>query len=162
MSGSIRSARICGKKGLALTAALVVVAASFTVAWVIYRWDLGITLTVDTDKSEYGAGEPVKIQLKLKNNGFSKVDLVYGNSATLKIAIYDSDGSRVIYEPKVAFMMITKVTLKPGGTLNWEYTWNQVNDSGEQVELPGTFTVLAFSPSSKHVYQMESTFSISS
>jgi uncharacterized protein (DUF58 family) len=151
---------ICGKKGFALAAAFVVVAASFTIAWVIYRWDLGITLMVDTDKGEYGAGEPVRIQLQLKNHGFSTVNLVYGTSITLGMVISDSDGNRVIQAPRMALEVITKVALKPGGTLNWGYTWDQVNDTGEPVG-PGTFTVHAFSPSSKHFYQTESKFSIS-
>jgi hypothetical protein len=152
--------RICGKKGLTLTAAFVLVAASFTLAWVIYRWDLSVTLSVDTDKGEYGVGEPVKIQLQLKNHGFTTVNLVYGNSITLGIVISDSDGNRLVREPKIALEMVTKVALKPGGTLDWGYTWDQVNDTGEPVGC-GTLTVLAFSPSSKHVYQTESTFSIS-
>jgi Intracellular proteinase inhibitor len=160
VGGSIRSMWICGKKGFALAAAFVLVAASFTIALVLYRWDLGVTLTVDTDKREYGSGDAVKIHLQLKNHGFSTVNLVYGNSITLGIVISDSNGNMLVREPKYALEVITEVALKPGGTLNWGYTWDQVNDTGEHVG-PGTYTVLAFSPSSKHAYQTESVFSIS-
>jgi len=160
---SIRLGQVLGKKGLVIVVAAVVIAAStITIAWVAYRSELGVVLTVDTDKAEYAPGEPVHIQLRLKNYGFRTVELVYGNSATYLLVIFDTDGEPLFYEPKYALEVITRVELGPGESKSWGRTWEQVNDTGEQVELPGLFTVLVLASDHQHDLRARATFWISS
>lgn len=160
---SIRLGQVLGKKGLVIAVAAVVIGAStITIAWVAYRSELGVVLTVDTDKAEYAPGEPVHIQLRLKNYGFSTVELVYNTSANYLLVIFDSDGEPLFYEPKYALQVFTRVELGPGESKSWERTWEQVGDTGEQVELPDIFTVLAFAGDQEHDLRARATFSISS
>ncbi len=160
---TIRLGQVLGKKGLVFVVAAVVIAAStITIAWIAYRSGLGVVLSVDTDKAEYAPGESVHIQLRLKNYGFSTVELVYGTSATYLLIIIDSDGEQLFYEPKYVLEIITRVELGPGESKSWGRTWEQVNDTGEQVELPGLFTVLVFAGDHEHDLRARATFSISS
>jgi hypothetical protein len=150
--------QVAGKKRLALIVAAIVVAAStVTVVWVVDRSERGVVLTVDTDKREYAPGEPIRMAIQLKNYGFRTVNLVYGTSIIMISSIADSDGMMVFHTPTVALMVITHVALEPGGTRGWEYIWDQTNTTGEQVELPDSFTVRAASGA----YHASTTFSIS-
>ena len=162
MDGGIRLEQVEGKKGLALIIAAIVVAAStVTAVLVVVRSERGIDLTVHTDKVEYDLGDPVRIHLQLKNYGFKTVNLVFGTSIIMWFGIYDSDGMLAFYAPKSALMVITEVELRPGGTRSLEYSWDQINETGEQVELPDPSTVRAFSSSYVHQSRATATFSIS-
>ena len=158
----IRLGQVDGKKRLALIIAVIVVAATtVTIVWVVDRSERGVVLTVDTDKEEYAPGEPVRIYIQLKNYGFRTVNLVYGTSLIMHFNIYDSNDLRVFVGPSIALMVITHVALEPGGTRSLGYVWNQVNETGEQVELPDSFTVRALSWSYEHHFYANTTFSIS-
>jgi len=154
--------QVDGKKELVLIIAAIVVAAStITAVVVVVRSGRGVDLTVHTDSVVYDPGEPVRIHLQLKNYGFRTVNLVYATSIIMWFAIYDSDGVLVFYAPKYALTVITEVELQPGGARSLEYSWDQVNETGEQVESPDSFTVRAFSSSYEHQFRATATFSIS-
>lgn len=136
---------------------IVIVASTVTLAWVVYRSERGVVLTVDTDKDEYTPGELVEISMQLKNYGFGTVDLVYGSSIIMWFTIYDSEGGLVFSPEMIGLTVITHVTLGPSETRDFGYVWNQVNDTGEKVELQGLFTVQAFS----NQYLASATFLIS-
>jgi len=158
----IRLGQVDGKKGLALIIAAIVVAAStVTAVLVVVRSEQGVDLTVHTDKVGYDPGEPVRVHLQLKNYGFKTVNLVYGNSIIMSFGIYDSDSTLVFYAPRYALMVITEVELQPGGTRSFEYSWDQINETGKQVELPDTFTVRAGSGAFEQQFRATTTFSIS-
>ena len=140
----------------------MIAASTITIAWVAHRSGLGVVLTVDTDKSEYVPGESVLIHLQLKNYGFSTVELVYGNSATYTLIIFDSSGGQLFREPKFAIEVITRVELGPGESKSWERTWEQVSDTGDQIGLPDVFTVLALAGDHEHDLRAQATFSIAS
>ena len=162
MGEDIRLGQVDGKKGLALIiAAIVVTASTVTAVWIVDRSERGVVLAVDTDKEKYAPGEPVRIHLQLKNYGFKTVNLVYGTSIIMSFSIYDSDGMRVFSAPKYALMVITEVELQPGGTRSFEYSWDQINETGKQTELPDTFTVRAGSDAFEQQFRATTTFSIS-
>ena len=162
MDGDIRLEQVDRKKRLAIIIAAIVVAAStVTAVLVVARSERGVALTVHIDKAEYDPGEPVLIHLQLKNYGFKTVNLVYATSINMWFGIYDSDGMLAFYAPKYALMVITEVELQPGGTRSLEYSWDQVNETGERVELPDSFKVRAFSSSYEHQFRATATFSIS-
>ena len=149
---------VAGKMTPALMVAAIVIAAStVTVAWAIDRSERGVVLTVDTDKEEYAPGEPVEIHIQLKNYGFRTVELIYNTSITSWYCIHDSDGEPVFAPELMGLQVITHVILKPGETMNDGDVWNQVNNTGNQVELPDFFTVRAFS----NRYYASTTFLIS-
>ena len=153
--------QVGGKKRLALIIAAIVVAAStVTVVWVVDRSERGVVLTVDTDKEEYAPGELVQIYIQLKNYGFETVNLVYPDSLIMRFSIYDSEGSEVFEGPCWALTVMTPVTLEPGGVESSEYVWHQVSNTDEQVGLPDSFTVRAFSYSIERHFDADTTFSI--
>ncbi len=123
----------------------MIVASTVTLAWAAYRSERGVVLTVNTDKEEYTPGEPIEIHMQLKNYGFGTVELVYGSSIIMWFTIYDSEGVPVFSPEMVGLTVMTYVKLGPGDTRDSGYVWDQVNETGGQVELPGLFTVLAFS-----------------
>lgn len=162
VDGDIRLEQLDGKKGLALIIVAVVVAAStVTAVLVVIRSERGVDLAVHTDKRGYNPGESVRIHLQLKNYGFKTVNLVFATSIIMWFDIYDSNGMLAFTAPKYALMVITEVELQPGGTRSLEYDWDQVNETGEQVELPDSFTVRAFSSSYEHQFCATATFSVS-
>ncbi len=153
--------QVDGKKKLALIIAAIVVAAStVTIVWVVDRSERGVVLTVDTDKEKYAPGEPVRIYIQLKNYGFETVNLVYPDSGVMLFSIYDSEGSEIFEGPRLVLTVITPVTLEPGGAESLEYVWHQVGNTDEQVELPDSFTVRAFSHSTERHFEADTTFSI--
>lgn len=139
----------------------MVAASTATTVWAVDRSERGVVLTVDTDKKEYAPGEPITISIQLRNYGFRTVNLVYGTSLIMLFLIYDSDGVQVFHPPLIALMVVTHVALEPGETRNSGYVWNQLNDTGEQVELPDSFTVRALSGSYERNFTANTTFSIS-
>ena len=142
----IRLSLVAGKMTLVLVvAAIVIVASAATVAWAVDRSERGVVLTVHTDKKEYAPGEPVEIHIQLKNYGFRTVELIYNTSITSWYSIYDSDGEPVFAPKMIGLQVITHVILKPGETMNGGGVWNQVDNTGDQVERPDFFTVSAFS-----------------
>jgi len=161
MRSGIRQTQVGKKKLILVIASIVVAGLTITAVLVLARSERGVVLTVDTDKEDYAPGEPVRIHIQLKNYGFSTVNLVYGSSLIMHFSIYDSDGAQVFVPPMVGLMVITHVALEPGGTRSSEYVWDQVNETGEQVELPASFTVRALSWSYEHHFYANTTFSIS-
>ena len=139
---------------------VVIIASIATAAWAIDRLERGVTLTVCTDKARYAYGESVQISIQLKNYGFSPVTLVYSSSLIMSFSIYDSDDQEVFTGPRIGLAVITDVDLEPGGVKRHDYIWNQTNNMGEQVYLPDTFMVRAFSESYERIFYADATFSI--
>ncbi|MCJ7490150.1 MAG: hypothetical protein MUO87_08460 [Thermoplasmata archaeon] len=160
--GDSRSLWTTRRKRRSLVIVAIAVAASVvTVAWVVDRSERGVTLTVDTDHEDYAQGDPVTINAQITNHGFRTVNLVYPSSLIVQLSVYDSGGLRVFVEPTAACDVITPIVLEPGGTWEREYVWHQVNCTDDQVELPDSFTVSAFSWSYEHQFSAEVTISIS-
>ena len=161
MCSGIRPGQVGKKKLILVIASIVVAGLTIAAVLVLVGSERGVDLSVHTEKKAYAPGEPVLIHAKLTNYGFKEVELVYGNSIVVMFTICDSDGFMVFNWPKYALEVITHVTLEPGETRDYEYSWNQLNESGEQAELPDTFTVHALSWSFSHQFRADATFSIS-
>lgn len=151
-----------GKKRRALIIAAIVVAAStVSVVWIVDRSERGVVLTVDTDREQYAPGDPVLISAQLKNYGFRTANLLYSSSLIVQFSVYDSDGLLAFVGPLNSASVMTTVVLEPGGTWNSEYVWHQVDSTGEQVELPDSFTVIAVSHCFESSFSANTAISIS-
>lgn len=148
------------KRCVFFAVAVVIIASTITAVWALDRLERGVVLEAYTDKTHYESGESVLISLQLKNYGFSSVKLVYGSSLVVRFSIYNSDNLEVFTGPREALMVITEVNLEPGGVKKYEYTWNQTNNSNEQVDLPDSFTVRAISWSYERYFHANATLSV--
>ena len=149
------------KRRAIVVAAVVLIASIVTAVWVLDRHERGVELAVYTDKTHYESGESVHICIQLKNYGFSSVRLVYGSSLTMYFSIHNSDGLEVYPHPPDICPAITEVILEPGEVSSHDWIWDQANKTGEQVTLPDTFTVRAFSLSYEEHFYANATFSVS-
>ncbi len=136
----------------------IVVASTATIAWAVEMTEGKVVLNVYTDKEVYSPREPVTIVIELKNFGLTTVKLTYGTGLVIFFSICDSDGLLVFTSPRIVPQVITEVELGPGESRHSGCIWDQVDDSGEYVELPDAFVVHATSWSFEHHFYANATF----
>lgn len=95
------------------------------------------SLTVTTDKHYYLPGEPVGITVTL-NAGPMGLTLTFPSSLQCYYVISTVDGIP-IYDLQyhvIVLLWVTTLSLAPWEVLAWNFTWEQVYDSGGAVEFP--------------------------
>lgn len=106
-----------------------------------------LRLTVITDKQVYSAGEPVSITIHLTNLGPETVTLHFSSACQYSYRVEDLL-STVLYDLRrrlVCGQVLTELTLLSGQTATHSFTgifaWNQVDDAGNPVPVPGDYVV---------------------
>ncbi len=154
--------RTFGEKWFLRSALAIAVAVITALAlWIISTPLQWVILTIETDRTEYSVGEPVKIHIQLKNYGLKGVELTYANSLVFIWGINDAYGQEVFSGPRTALMVITHVELHPGHSKSYQETWAQVNDTGDSVDVPGTYYIYVWSPAHEYWLRAGTHISIS-
>jgi len=95
----------------------------------------GLRMTASTDKVFYGPGERVHIALHLTNTGAATVELHFSSSCQAAFTVEDFQGNPVFDSSLGAgcFLVLTHLTLAPGGSQDFTFTWDQTSSSGPPV-----------------------------
>ena len=135
-----------GRKKIILVVFAVAVVAITSVlsVWAITtpKWSFSVT----TDKSTYELGESVQITATLKNLGFIEHSFKSAVDVPFVVSV-EMDGSRWLspYHPDA-----TEFTVPPHQSLertfNWNQTWTRKPWWQNQTYVPGTYTIVAFTP----------------
>ena len=94
-----------------------------------------LRMTVSTDKIFYAAGEPVHVVLHLTNPGAASVELSFSSSCQAAFTVQDFQGNPVFDSSRGAACSaaMTNLTLAPGGSQDFAFTWDQTTSSGPPV-----------------------------
>jgi hypothetical protein len=102
-----------------------------------------LNVRVETDKDVYSVGEPVYIEITLENSGPESVTLGFSSSCHSSYKVYDTS-DKLIYRPLQGCLCImTTLTIKAHSSVEWNYTWNQVDEHNEQVP-GGEYKIIGF------------------
>ena len=115
-----------------------------------------------TDATSYAPGTPVAITFRLTNNSAFPVTLHFPSTCQAFFSVEDSFGS-VVYDQRYhvgCFFILTERTWQPGETVTYNFTWNQVDDSGQHVPLPADYRIRGFMDSTEEVPDGLATISI--
>ena len=115
-----------------------------------------------TDAASYAGGAPVTISFRLTNHSAFPVTLHFPSTCEAFFSVEDSSGS-VVYDKRFhvgCFTVLTQRTWQPGETVTYDFTWNQVDDSGQQVTLPANYLIRGFMDSAEEVPDGLATISI--
>jgi PKD repeat protein len=96
-----------------------------------------LRVSVNINKQTYAKGEQVDITIVLSNSGPNQATLHF--STTCQSTFKVEDDSRIWYDESrhvACGLAFTEVTVPPGGTVSYSFTWNQVDDGGNQVPVP--------------------------
>lgn len=134
--------------------ALIVIAAGFTVQYLVRtvvtpNW----SFTIATDKSTYELGEPVQINVTLKNLGLITHSFKSATKDPVVVQILlkrlNNPFSLEVWYSN-PYHEATEFTIPSHQSLERTFTWNQTNRSNpwfsNQTEIPGTYTIRAIIP----------------
>lgn len=100
---------------------------------------LDVVVTVSTDKSAYGWGEPVVITVSVTNVGTSTLNFVFPTTHQAGFEIYQVYGRVRILKPVYTTLndyylqMVTYLTLEPGETKNYTFQWRQNSETDVEI-----------------------------
>ncbi len=105
-------------------------------------------VSVRTDKLAYRLGEPVQITVTVTNTTDAPLTLYFDTSCQAFFAVEDASGATVYnLELHVGCLTIpTEITLQPGQSQSYPFTWNQVDDGGAPIP-PGNYVIRSIIPS---------------
>lgn len=134
--------RVAGTTGLVLLA--VALAAAGPVAQVERR---GVELVLSVDKEVYAAGEPLQMELLVRNPGPAAVTFQFTDSQRYDFAVYNERGTLVWYwsRDKVFAQVLGSLTLAPGEERRYRDRWDQQDVEGRRVS-PGQYWVVGLFP----------------
>lgn len=94
-----------------------------------------LVVSVAADKATYLPGQHVIVTVRVTNAGDGIAYVLFGSTCQASYAIFTVDGSAVYdYRTHVACgQMFTNLTLHPGDSRNFTFTWNQLSASGVPV-----------------------------
>jgi hypothetical protein len=147
--------------------AFIVSTSAVTAGWAYVRHDRGLDFVAYTDKNDYSSGESIRVWVEFTNYGFDSVNLTFGTSAMAHFSVYTSEDAGVCSIPVIAMMVITEATIRPGESVKFGATWDQLvydanHPLGEQVPYPGAYYILAGTASYEfHATALTATFTIS-
>jgi hypothetical protein len=100
-----------------------------------------LTIKIQTDKTSYKLGEPVKISLSVTNPSEQEM-IIRFNSGQYYDFWVQKDGKEVWRwsRGKAFIQAFTSITLKAGETKTFSDTWKQLTNDGEQT-APGAYAV---------------------
>jgi hypothetical protein len=105
-------------------------------------------VSVRTDKLAYRLGEPVQITVTITNTTASALTLRFDSSCQAFFTVEDGSGAIVYqYERHVGCpAVLTELTLQPGESQSYPFTWIQVDDGGAPIP-PGDYVIRSVIPS---------------
>jgi hypothetical protein len=106
---------------------------------------------LQTNKTTYVTGEPVGITFSLTNRTSNPVTLHFGQSCQASFRVLNAGGTKIYEQPLLCFPVFTERTWQPNQTVTYGFTWTQVNDSGQQVPVPGDYQIQGFMLSEEEV-----------
>ena len=115
-----------------------------------------------TDKATYAPGELVLITLRLTNREAIPVTLNFPSSCEAFFSVLNASDA-VVYDARQhisCFFVFTRRTVRPGETVTYNFQWNQVNDSGQQVPVPADYRIRGFLDSGEFVPDAFTTISV--
>jgi hypothetical protein len=109
-----------------------------------------VAIEVSTNKTNYSPGEKVKISIKATNNSKEEISTYYSSSQKYDLVITDKNGKEMWRwsHGKMFLMAIYPFRLKPKESVQFNYTWDQRDNSGKLL-LPGKYSItgeLAIAP----------------
>lgn len=104
----------------------------------------GLSANFSTNKAEYGQGEAIRLQLRLRNDNEDPLTLTFASSQKYDFWVLDPAGNEVWRwsASRVFLAVITHVDIMPGAKIEYAETWYQLNDDGAAVP-PGAYTLHA-------------------
>jgi hypothetical protein len=114
--------------------------------------DSPFRVSVETDHLDYVAGEPIPLRVLLTNVSGGPATLTFGScEATFEVEY--PYGSTVLHYNPICFPFVHNRTWQPGETVTYNFTWRQVDDSGQQVGFPLTYLIRGIIPSWQPVHE---------
>ena len=108
--------------------------------------------SVETDRLDYVAGEPIPLRVLVTNVSAAPATLTF-SCAEATFEVEDPHGATVFHYDAICSPFIHERTLQPGQTLTYDFTWRQVDDSGLQVPYPQTYLIHGIILSSQPVHK---------
>jgi len=133
---------------IALVAGLMMVVAAGALAGPAARLEVqGVELVLSTDKEAYSPGEPVEVELAVRNPRSNPVTFQFADSQRYDFLVLREDG-RLVWRwshDKVFAQVLGTLTLEPGQELRYRARWAQVDQEGRRVPA-GRYWVLGVFP----------------
>jgi hypothetical protein len=110
--------------------------------------DPGYSLPTEiwTPKEVYAPAEPVELAVVLTNLGSLTVTLNFNTTCQVELAVEDSSGA-ALYDSSQHHACgdaLTSLTLLPGESRVFPFTWNQLNDAGGPVPVNSAYTLRGY------------------
>jgi hypothetical protein len=103
-------------------------------------------MTARTDKTDYAAGETVRITVTLTNRTSQTVTLNFPSTCQAFFKVETPAGAPV-YDHRLhvgCFFVLTSLTLTPGQSQAYQFSWRQINDAGALVPRPAEYVIRGF------------------
>lgn len=127
---------------VAFLLSILLTTSSFFVVRPISASLLDLQVTVEAEKTDYVPGEAVNVTILLSNTGRETVTLNFPTDCQASFIVQDSNGLTVYdHRPHQTCYPMPTIVLLPGQTYPFVETWTQVDESGQQVIVPQTFTI---------------------
>jgi len=105
-------------------------------------WDA----VVQTDMASYVPGAAVAISFLVTNVTAAPITLHFTSTCQAGFDVRDEQNT-VVYDQGLhvpCFAVLTQRTWQPGETVTYNFTWNQVDDAGQQVPTPAGYAIRGF------------------
>ena len=106
----------------------------------------GVRVALAVGAPAYDPGEPVTFAIVVRNVGFVDARVDFATSCHTRFEVLDVR-SGIVYHSEVhygCFEMLTSITLAPGETRTYPWTWDQTTDEKIPVRHPSAVFLLAF------------------
>jgi hypothetical protein len=97
--------------------------------------EVGVTAGIFTDKTTYDLGEQVQMTLIVKNESAEMIESSFSSSQSFDFIIYDEkmDEVRRWSHDKMFAMALRPFKLSPGGSVEYDWTWTQLDNANQPV-----------------------------
>ncbi|MDR5710205.1 MAG: BsuPI-related putative proteinase inhibitor [Armatimonadota bacterium] len=108
-----------------------------------------VEIGVSTDRARYERGEPVQMELQVRNRGFRAITFEFSTSQRYDFRVLRPDGTLIWQwsHGRVFAQVLGSLVLQPGSEIRFRETWTQVDQQGRPVP-PGRYVVEAIFPPS--------------
>ena len=120
-------------------------------------------VVVDTTQASFAPGQSVPITLRVTNNTAQAMTLNFPSTCESFFDVKNSAGTRILDHGghSGCFFVFIQRTWQPGQTVIYNFTWQQVDDFGQQVPFPADYVIRGYMDSVETVPDALKTISIS-
>jgi Periplasmic copper-binding protein (NosD)/Intracellular proteinase inhibitor/Bacterial Ig domain len=120
-------------------------------------------VVVDTTQASYAPGQAVPITLRVTNNTAQAMTLNFPSTCESFFDVENSAGTRIVDHGGHlgCFFVFIERTWQPGETVVYNFSWDQLNDFGQQVPFPANYVIRGYMDSVESVPDAERTISVS-